>query len=120
MRENWNTAVARPLNPSSTVETKKRKRVLFRGVSVGEKLVYLFSVIICVALTVAVISQYAKVTELNIAMSQVEKEIDQTKKVNLQLETEKKKMESVERIRKFAESKGLELTTPQVISSNGP
>lgn len=120
MRENRsNVAVARPLT-DSTAAVKKKKKPLLKGLPIGEKLLYLFSILVCVTLALTVISGYAKITELNVAIQKTENEIKQAQKVNLKLETEKKKLGSVERIREFAESKGLELNAPKVLPSIQP
>ena len=54
------------------------------------------------------------------AIQNTELEIEKVEKENLQLETEANKLRSVERIRKFAEQKGLELTAPKYLPSTSP
>lgn len=122
MREDrGNLAVASPLTDKKTgARVKKRKKSLLKTLPVGEKLLYLFSVFVCVALVLTVISRYAKVTELNVAIRKTEIEIQDTKKVNFRLETQKRKLGSVERIRRFAESKGLELNAQKILPSIQP
>jgi cell division protein FtsL len=120
--DRWNVAVARPLTPAAQ-ERKKREskqQPLLKGLPVGEKLLYLSSVVVCVTLITTVISQYARATELSVHIQKTEQQIEKAQKVNLQLETEKKNLESAERIRQFAESKGLELKTPKILPSIQP
>ncbi|MBA4494254.1 cell division protein FtsL [Paenactinomyces guangxiensis] len=122
MREaRGNVAVARSLSaPASAVRPKREKKPLLKGFTVGEKLLYLFSIFICVALAIAVISRYVAITELNVAVHKTEKKIEETKKVNENLRTKKEELGSTERISKFAESKGLKLKPPKVLPSVQP
>ena len=108
MRENQgNVALAVPVRRKQ--EPVRATKHLKTYLTVGEKLLYLFSVVICVLLALVVLSKYARVAELNVSIHHVAQQVDQTKKVNLQLESEKKKLGSVERVRKFAENQGLQL-----------
>lgn len=117
MREDrFNTAVARPLDKPYTKKRKKRLAPL-KALPTGEKLLYLFTVIVCVALAVIVLSRFAKVSELNVAIQNTELEIQKVEKNIQKLEIESNKLKSVERIRKFAEQKGLELTAPKYLPS---
>ncbi|SFJ04841.1 cell division protein FtsL [Thermoflavimicrobium dichotomicum] len=124
MRENrGNVAVALPYRQGSTAtKPKQNRRPHFQviGLTTGEKVLYLLSVVVCVALALAVLSQYAEVTELNASINQTETEIRKAKEVNLQLDTEKKKLENTERIRDFAEKNGLYLDTVKSIPSIQP
>lgn len=119
MRENQgNVALAVPVKRKQA--PVKAAKSLKTYLTVGEKLLYLFSVVICVLLASIVLSKYAKVAELNVSIHQVTTQIDQTKKVNLQLETEKKKLGSVERVRKFAEDQGLQLKGSKMLPAIRP
>jgi cell division protein FtsL len=121
MREDrFHAATARPLERPYTETNKKRAKSPSKALPVGEKMLYLFSVIVCVALAVSVLSRYAKATELNVAIRNTELEISKTQKENLQLESEIRKLRSVERIQQFAESKGLQLTAPKYLPSIRP
>ncbi len=86
----------------------------------AEKLLYLVSVILCVFLASIIVTRYAKVIELNAMIRETEAKVEKTKEVNLQLESEKEKLESVERIRKFAEENGLQPNSTKVIPSIRP
>lgn len=120
MRENQgNVALAVPVKRKQA-PVKAAKSLKKAYLTVGEKLLYLFSVVICVLLASIVLSKYAKVAELNVSIHQVTTQIDQTKKVNLQLETEKKKLGSVERVRKFAEDRGLQLKGSKMLPAIRP
>lgn len=121
MRENrWNEAVARPLDFGSEVQKKRQKLSPLKTLPVSEKLIYLFSVVLCVCLALIVLSRYAKVTELSVAIQKTQIQIEEREKQQLQLKMEKNKLQSVERIRKFAESQGLELSSPKLLPSVRP
>ncbi|MBD1371315.1 hypothetical protein IC620_02970 [Hazenella sp. IB182357] len=122
MRENrWNESVARPLVDSKKyVQRKKKKKALLLRLPVGEKILYLASIIVCVFLALCVTSWKAEVTELKVAISQTETAIQEGEKVNLQLNAEKQELTSVERIRQFAERNNLKLSAPQILPSVQP
>lgn len=112
MREQrGNVAVARKRVEETHLQEspKKRIRPLIKGLSTGEKVLYLSSILVCAALAIAVVSQYAEVTELSVSIQKTENEIKRVKEVNLQLETEKKRLGSVDRIHRFAIENGLTL-----------
>jgi cell division protein FtsL len=107
MMENRGNA-ARAVSFEETAARQKRRRLSqAKGIPAGEKLLYLFSVVICVALATLVISRYAEVTELNVEIQKVEEEAKRIEEINRQLETEKKMLSSGERIRQFAEMRGM-------------
>jgi cell division protein FtsL len=122
MRENGsNVAVARQfVDSKAALRSKKQKKPLLKGLPLGEKLLYLFSVVFCVLLAFAVLSQLATINELNVAISRTESKIQQTKRVNDKLEMDKRKLESVDRIREYAESKGMKLKSPKILPSIQP
>ena len=107
-RERGNTAIAFPylkVEPKPQ-ELKKIKPRVIRGFTAGEKLLYLFSVVLCAALASWIIAKSAHVTELEVSVQKLEKQIQEVKEANLQLESATKKLSSAERIRKFAEKSG--------------
>lgn len=123
MRENQgNVALVFPVEKPKDwgKPTKRSRKSLSKGLPMGEKLLYLFSVILCVALAAVILTRYAKVTELNMAIRETEIKIEKSKEVNLQLETEKSKLENVERIRKFAEEQGFERKAAKKLPSIRP
>ncbi|RAL26009.1 hypothetical protein [Thermoflavimicrobium daqui] len=121
MRENrGNVAVALPFGQSTAAtkpKQKRRPRLKVIGLTTGEKVLYLLSVLVGVLLALVVISKYAEVTELNASINQTDTEIRKVKEVNLQLDTEKKKLNNTERIRDFAEKNGLYLDTVKSLPS---
>jgi len=107
MMENRGSAARAVAFEETAVEKKRRRLLQARGLPAGEKLLYLFSVVVCVALAALVISQYAEVTELNVEIQKVEEETKRIQEINRQLEAEKNMLSSGERIRRFAEMKGM-------------
>ncbi len=123
MRENrGNVAVAIKYKQPSTQKKPKPKKSQIKivGLTTSEKVLYLFSVVVCAALSIGVLSMYAEVTELNSSINEIETEIRKTKEVNLQLDTEKKQLESTERVRDFAEKNGLYLDSAEPLPSDRP
>lgn len=123
MRDNQGTvAFAFPVEKPKhkrKIQTRSKKR-LHLELPVGEKLLYLFSVIVCVLLATVVVTNYAKVTELNVSIQQVNTEIQKTKEVNIQLDSKKKDLGSVERVRKFADDHGLKMKSSKTLPSLQP
>lgn len=107
MMENRGSAARAVAFEETAVKKKKRRLLQTRGLPASEKLLYLFSVVVCVTLAALVISQYAKVTELNMEIQKVEEEAKWLQEINRQLEAEKNMLSSGERIRRFAEMRGM-------------
>jgi cell division protein FtsL len=123
VRENQgNVALVFPSRKSREWESINRspRRVLKRGLPMAEKLLYLVSVILCVFLASIILTRYAKVMELNAMIRETETKLEKTREVNLQLESEKEKLKSVERIRQFAEENGLQQKSTKMIPSIRP
>ena len=107
MMENRGGAARAIAYEEVAVKKKKRRLLKAKGLPASEKILYLSSVVICVALAALVISQYAKVTELNVEIQKVEQEMKRLQEINRQLEAEKNTLSSGERIRRFAEMRGM-------------
>ncbi len=89
-------------------QTKEKKKVFIKqGISASEKLLYLFSVVICVALASLVLSFYAMVAETNLQIQKMEREVERIKEENRLLEMERRDLERGERIRNIAEEQGM-------------
>ncbi len=109
-KEHGNAAVSYQV-PASTpkTHTQQRPRKIIKGLPAGEKLLYLASVVICIVFAILVMTRYAQLTELDVSIQQTEKQISKAKEVNLQLESEKMKANSLEKIRQFAVQNGLQV-----------
>lgn len=106
MRENQGSAAV-ALDYQVAAEEKKKKNLIRQGISASEKLLYLLSVVVCVALASLVLSLYARVTETNVQIQKQKREVERLQEVNRQLETEQRELSRGERIRKFAEERGM-------------
>lgn len=123
MRENQgNVALVFPVRKTRDWErpVKRPRRIRSKGLPLSEKILYLVSVILCVFLASIILTRYAKGIELNAMIRETQIKIEKTKEVNLQLESEKEQLGSVERIRKFAEENGLQQKSTKMIPSIRP
>ncbi|SFS49905.1 cell division protein FtsL [Marininema halotolerans] len=106
-RGNASTAFQLESRPNKANQRERQPRK--PGFPTGEKLLYLFSVIICVALALFVLSRYATVTELSMKQAKIEQETTQLKESIQDLESQQKELKSGERIRRYAEEHGMVL-----------
>lgn len=86
-----------------TTKVVTRKAVL----PMQEKLLYLFTIIICSLVAGVIIWRYAQIYDLNRQMQSMNREIQAMKQEMTVLKIEKEKLESPERIRGEAEKLGL-------------
>lgn len=107
MREyRGNVSVAYQLEQPDRVAQRK-KMPQKRGLSAGEKMLYLVSILIVVAVSTLILSRYAAMAELNLQASDIQRNIAQLQEENQQLESETKELMRPERIRRFAEDRGM-------------
>lgn len=90
--------------PKQATQTKRQPQV---GFPAGEKLLYLASLILCVALASGVLSQYAKAAEVNLKLQQVERQAAAVEEENDAHRERIHALKSGERIRQFAEENGM-------------
>ncbi len=94
-------------NEQSEVVETKRVVVTRKSLPVQEKLLYLFTVLVCVVVAGVIISRYAQIYTMNVEIKQMNNSV---KTVSVELEDMKKQVEMLsdpERIRKLAESQGM-------------
>ncbi len=106
---NGNLALQPKRKPGQETVIRETKKVVVKRKSlpVQEKLLYLFTVLICVVVAGVIIFRYAQIYDMNLQITQLNKEY-QT--INVELEEMKKQVEMLndpERIRKLAESQGM-------------
>lgn len=87
--------------------SNRPRTVQTHGLTTGEKLLYLLSVVVCVALASFILSKYAELTVLNFSIQQMDRQIQELQETNQQLEIQKKQLSSDERIREYAVQKGM-------------
>jgi cell division protein FtsL len=85
---NGNLAIEQKPAKKSKVQEQKKVVVKRKSIPVQEKLLYLFTVIVCVLVAGAIIWRYAQIYELNTRMQQIESQIKA-----LQIENNKLKLE---------------------------
>jgi len=87
-------------------ETRK-KVVKRKSIPVGEKLLYLMTVLVCVIVASIIISRYADIYNINLHIKQINSEMQSMQLDVQQLEREVQTLNDPERIRKYAESQGM-------------
>lgn len=85
---NGNLAIEQKPAKKAKVQEQKKVVVKRKSIPVQEKLLYLFTVIVCVLVAGAIIWRYAQIYELNTKMQQIESQIK-----TLQIENNKLKLE---------------------------
>lgn len=110
LKKQGNTSLAHQL-PVSTpkTHTQPRQRKVIKGLPANEKMLYLISTVLCIMAAIFVVTRYAELTQLQVSIQQTQTQIERTKEVNAQLESEKRKRGSLEYIRQFAEQNGLQV-----------
>lgn len=107
MREfRGNTSVAYQMESQPKVTTQE-KRLPQTGLPPGEKILYLVSVIICVALASWVLSRSAAVAETNLKLQEVERRAAEVEEANKADRERIHGLKSGERIRRYAEENGM-------------
>ncbi|MHA6484735.1 cell division protein FtsL [Paenibacillus sp. strain BS8-2] len=106
---NGNLALQPKRKPQQETVIRETKKVVIKRKSlpVQEKLLYLFTVLICVVVAGVIIFRYAQIYDMNLQINKLNNEY-QT--INVELEEMKKQVELLsdpERIRKLAESQGM-------------
>lgn len=106
---NGNLALQPKRKQDRQPEIKEKKRVVVtrKSLPVQEKLLYMFTVVICVIVAGVIISRYAQIYSMNLEIKQLNSDYQA---VNVELEDLKKQVEMLsdpERIRKLAETQGM-------------
>jgi len=106
---NGNLALQPKRKPEKQPTIRETKRVVVtrKSIPVQEKLLYMFTVLVCVAVAGVIIFRYAQIYDMNLKIKQLNNEY-QT--MNVEMEVLKKQVEKLsdpERIRKMAESQGM-------------
>lgn len=90
--------------PSQKVKIKETRKVVYRQktMPVQEKMIYLFTVLLCVLVAGVIIWRYAQIYQLNTDMLIMQKEIKQVQAENSVLKQEVMKLQSPERLKEEA------------------
>jgi cell division protein FtsL len=94
--------------PTPKVTIKETKKVVYRSKSlpVQEKMLYLFTVVLCVIVAGVIIWRYAQIYQMNASMLQIQKDIRQIQAENSALKQEVEKLQSPERMQEKAKELG--------------
>ncbi|MDQ0059396.1 cell division protein FtsL [Paenibacillus harenae] len=106
---NGNLALQPKRKPEKQQAIRDTKRVVVKKktIPMQEKLLYLFTILMCVVVAFVIISRYAQIYDMNLQIKQLNNEY-QT--MNVEMEELKKQVEMLndpERIRKMAETQGM-------------
>lgn len=107
MRTYGNLATAS--KPKTRTRQVKRKVVHKKGLPIREKLLYLGTIILFVLMTSAMLSNQARLTEINVEIQQTEQQTTQVEAEIANLEAEVRKLREPERIKRMARELGMEL-----------
>src|SRR5690606_27949348 len=100
------------------VTYKETRRVVRRKKSIPtqEKLLYLFTIIVCVCVAGLIIFRYAQIYEVNAKMQQLEQQIQQLENENSTLELEVNLLQDPKRLIEKAKQLGLRSSVEEDIS----
>jgi cell division protein FtsL len=94
----------------------KRKVYRNRAIPAQEKLLYLFTVVLCVIVAGTIIWRYSQIYAMNSKIHDIETQIRQLKVDNDNLKQQWNQANDPDRLRKDAEKTGLTLTNPDSIT----
>jgi cell division protein FtsL len=94
--------------PTQKVTIKETRKVVYhnKALPVQEKMLYLFTVAICVIVAVVIIGRYAQIYQMNADMLKIQQDIRQIQAENSALKQEVEKLQSPERLGKMAKEFG--------------
>ncbi|GAA4857877.1 hypothetical protein GCM10023310_41310 [Paenibacillus vulneris] len=100
------------------VNVKETKKIVYRSKSlpVQEKLLYLFTVLVCVAVASLIIWRYAQIYEMNTRIMKLESDIQMLQAENNVLKRTIDKLSSPDRLREEAKKWGMVPTDEKQIS----
>lgn len=106
---NGNLALQPKRKPEQRPEYREKKRVVVKrkSIPVQEKLLYIFTVFLCVAVAGVIIFRYAQIYDMNLEIKQLN---NSYQSLTIEMEEMKKEVEKLsnpERIRQLAESQGM-------------
>jgi cell division protein FtsL len=113
-----NLAMEEQVNREQTVRVRDVKRKVYRkkAIPVQEKLLYLFTVVLCVIVAGTIIWRYAQIYEMNTEIHTIEVQIKALQAENDILRQQWNKANDPERLRIEAEKTGLAQVDPDQIT----
>jgi cell division protein FtsL len=113
-----NLALEEQVNREQTVRVREIKRKVYRkkAIPAQEKLLYLFTVVLCVIVAGTIIWRYAQIYEMNTEIHTIETQIKKLQAENDILKQQWNKANDPERLRLEAEKTGLAQINPDDVS----
>jgi cell division protein FtsL len=113
-----NLALEEQVNRDQTVRVREIKRKVYRkkAIPAQEKLLYLFTVVLCVIVAGTIIWRYAQIYEMNTQIHTIETKIKQLQAENDILKQQYNKANDPEKLRTEAEKTGLLQIDPDKVS----
>jgi cell division protein FtsL len=118
MHVHGNLALEEQVNREQTVRVREIKRKVYRkkAIPAQEKLLYLFTVVLCVIVAGTIIWRYAQIYEMNTEIHTIETQIKKLQAENDILKQQWNKANDPERLRLEAEKTGLSQIDPDSVS----
>jgi cell division protein FtsL len=104
---NGNLAIESNPVKRTNQETRKKTVVRKKSIPVAEKLLYLFTVIVCVVVAGAIIWRYSQIYEMNTRIQKIEAQMKQLQIENNRLKMEVSKLQDPKHLLDQAKSFGL-------------
>jgi cell division protein FtsL len=113
-----NLAMEEQVNREQTVKVREIKRKVYRkkAIPIQEKLLYLFTVLLCVIVAGTIIWRYAQIYEMNTEIHTIETQIKALQAENDILKQQWNKANDPDRLRAEAEKTGLAQIDPDNIT----
>lgn len=115
-----NLALKQEVENNPTQSTAKRKRKTKPTIPLGEKMLYLASILACVVVAGAVLWQYAQIYSINTRIQQVEKEIRLLEKENNALQLEGQRLQEPKRLLEYGKELGFVPTSEEAVIPVSP
>jgi cell division protein FtsL len=103
-----NLALQQKLKPVQKVKIKETTKVVYKNkpLPVQEKMLYLFTVVLCVLVAGVIIWRYSQIYQMNAHLLKMQQEIRQIQAENSSLKQEVEKLQSTDRLMEEAKKMG--------------
>jgi cell division protein FtsL len=103
-----NLALQQKLKPVQKVKIKETTKVVYKNkpLPVQEKILYLFTVVLCVLVAGVIIWRYSQIYQMNAHLLKMQQEIRQIQAENSSLKQEVEKLQSTDRLMEEAKKMG--------------